>query len=850
MEFLNFLLDPEIAAMNTKEVYCSPPVSMVKEYLPPETANDPELFLPKDILAKAQHYRIISDDNLRLRKRMLDTLKNGMKLNNRLPFLIIPVLFTSFLLIAVGLYFIERKATYSLTRSSVAKEAAELSGSLTGYTHFASGTLATIIQSDSLRRYTATSDEYLQTLAFDSSIDEIINSAEDLPTQYFSVMFFSADGSVKYYYETGLDPFSEAPAELKEWASKLFIDKKQADKHYFVQSGRVAVARVLNQTTLKPAFDFSNQKNFAVTVCISPTNFEERRQELRQAGRTVTLDSSNWHPDISTPLSALREIPGYGLLRVEADHKGVEKNLKNILFKLTLLFLLLTVITHLVLQWLMKKYVTGPIEQLEYQFSHIDLDQRNEISVYRSNDEIGSLNASFVKLYEKFRETYEKTKELAEKDSLTKLYNRRVFNLTLDQLINRAGKSGVTQVALLYIDIDNFKYINDNYGHAAGDVVLQSFALRLHEIIRGSDVIFDKIREKLTTARLAGDEFSVIIHGYSGEDVPRKVAERILKTCENGFSCEGEVFPITLSIGVAIFPEDGSSAEELVVNADSAMYESKKNGKNSISYYSAELSEYARRQQLLEIELKQLDLNELVLYYMPIVDVKKGRIKGFEALLRWFSKNLGAVSPNDFIPLAETLGLHQRIDMWVLEQALDQAHVIWDHFGDDMKMSINISAAELSNVHFTDELLLLVERKQVKPQLINIEITETFYRDRSSTGLDQMIKIKEAGFNLAIDDFGSGFTSIIQLVEFPIDIVKIDRLFLMKAIDSGKQDLIGSLVRFCHDQNLLVTAEGVETPENLKKLTDAGCDSVQGFHFGTPMPLDQLVTEYKNSRLN
>ncbi len=770
-----------------------------------------------------------------------------MKLNRRLPFLIIPVLFTSFLLTGVGLYFVEKRAIYSLVQSAVEKEASELAGSLNAYTYFAGGTLASIVQSDALRRYALTADKYLRTLAFDSAIDEILDSAADLPAKYFSVMFLRSDGVADYYYEDSLDPFAEPSPELISWVSQLFVERRQEDKVFFESSGKIALARVLNSDTLKPAFDVGNSRNFAVAVFISPSLFETRRLQLEEEGRTVTLFPGELQRPNIDRLIAVRDIPGFGFLAVEAGQEEVEKDLQNVLLKMILWFLALAAATHLVLQWLLKKYVTGPIKQLEQQFSHIDLDGTNDITPYTANDEIGSLNASFIKLYDTFKQTYEQTRELAEKDSLTKLYNRRVFSLTLDQLITRAGRAhGNGQVGLLYIDIDNFKYVNDHYGHTAGDMVLQSFAYRLHEITRGSDVVFDNLAgdENITSARLAGDEFSVIIHGYFKDDVPGKVAERILMICENGFSCEKGNYPITLSIGVAVYPQDGRSAEELVINADSAMYESKKSGKNTISYYSAELSEYARHQQEIEIELKRLDAGELELYYMPIVDAETGGILAFEALLRWFSARLGQIPPDTFIPMAENLGLHQQIDMWVLERAFDDAPVLWEKYGEQAEISINISAAEFFSVDFVDKLFSLVARKQIAAERFTIEITETFYRDHTASSLERLKRIKEAGFKLAIDDFGSGFTSIIQLVDFPIDIVKIDRLFIMKAVENRKFEVIGSLVGFCHDQKLLVTAEGVETREGARNLRDAGCDALQGYYFSKPQALNQLIDQY------
>jgi len=558
----------------------------------------------------------------------------------------------------------------------------------------------------------------------------------------------------------------------------------------------------------------------------------------------VVFHDKNVELDKTALFEARRVIPGLGSISAKLDKSTVEADLWQTIWKLGLCFIILAALTYFALQWLLYRYVIGPINRLESQVSNIDPDGTQEITVHHSKDEIGNLSSTFAQLYDKLKETYEVTKDLAERDSLTALYNRRVFNLILEKLISRA-KIDNRQVALLYLDIDNFKFVNDNYGHAIGDELLRVFAYRVHEIVRGSDIALIKQDEDQAVARLAGDEFSVIIHGYTDRDTARKVAQRLLALCDNGFTCEAGTFPISLSIGVAAFPQDGQTAEELAINADSAMYESKKRGKNAVSYYLKELSDFFRRQQAVEMALKNLDIRELELYYMPIVDAQTGEIKSLEALLRWFSKSLGSVSPAEFIPLAENIGVYREIDLWVLEQAFRESKMLREHFGQSIKISINISAAELSRTDFIDKLQILVEKHNVLPSMFVLEITETFYNDQehSATELQLLRALKDTGFHLAIDDFGSGYTSLMQLVEFPINIVKIDRTFIEKTMVSGKETILRSLVEFCHSQQLLVTAEGVETKEYSEKLKQAGCDYLQGYYYSKALPPDELMSK-------
>jgi c-di-GMP phosphodiesterase len=766
-----------------------------------------------------------------------------MKLNNKVPLLILPVLILSFLLTGVGLYIIERNSVYSLAQSSVANEATELSGSFSQYNLVAIGFLASIVQSDSLHRFLQTDDKQLKALALNSGLDDILKSLESLSTDHFSIIFVHHDGKIEYYYENSLDPFAKPDPALLRW-SEIVRDQQQVSaSHYFQDLEKIGLVRTLHRITLEPTRDFDSENSLSIIVSVNPKDFINRSARLKEQGTQVVFHDMEEKLYETSVFEARRTIPGIGSVSAKLDKSTVEADLWQTIWKLGLCFIILAALTYFALQWLFYRYVIGPINRLESQVSNIDLDDTQEITIHHSKDEIGNLSSTFARLYDKLKETYEVTKDLAERDSLTALYNRRVFNLILEKLIARA-KIDNRQVALLYLDIDNFKFVNDNYGHAIGDELLRVFAYRVHEIVRGSDIALIKQDEDQTVARLAGDEFAVIIHGYTDKDTARKVAQRLLALCDSGFTCEAGTFPISLSIGVAAFPQDGETAEELAINADSAMYESKKRGKNAVSYYSKELSDFFRRQQAVEMALKNLDVGELELYYMPIVDAKSGEIKSFEALLRWFSKSLGSVSPAEFIPLAENIGVYHEVDLWVLEQAFRQSKMLREHFGQSVKISINISAAELSRTDFIAKLQNLVEKYQVLPSMFVLEITETFYNDQdhSTNELQLLRALKDTGFQLAIDDFGSGYTSLMQLVEFPVSIVKLDRTFIEKTMANGKETILRSLVEFCHSQQLFVTAEGVETKEYSEKLKQAGCDYLQGYYYSKPLPPDELMS--------
>jgi len=372
---------------------------------------------------------------------------------------------------------------------------------------------------------------------------------------------------------------------------------------------------------------------------------------------------------------------------------------------------------------------------------------------------------------------------------------------------------------------------------------LQEFAQRLTNVVRLKDIVMGDDRD---LARLAGDEFAVIVHDFPDDMVLNKMADRILAIFSAGFNCSAGHFPVTASIGIAVYPKDGDNSTDLIVNADAAMYQAKDAGKNQYAYYSQKLALKARREQQIETELKKKDFSEFVLYYMPLIDAKSGNIMGVEALLRWFSSELGVVSPAEFIPIAESRGLFEDLDLWVFNRALDDLDSLQGILGVGGKLSINISSAQLgSNVFFLN-LMSALQKKGGLSQYLELEITETFEAIMSSQVEANLNLFKQAGFSLALDDFGAGHTSLIQLMDYPIDVIKIDKSLIDRMMGGGL-NLVIALIHFCKRQDIFVTAEGVETAEQAEALREAGVDALQGYYYDQPMALDKLLEKYSNT---
>jgi len=513
-----------------------------------------------------------------------------MKLSNRVRSLILPVLTASFLLVGAGVYVVERQSIISLNRSAADLEATELAADMNQYALLGKSFISSLVHSDALRYFLDSDDDHFKSLALSSGLDGILNSLADLSADHFSITFIRSNGVLEYYYENSLDPFSEPDPFLPSWATRQFADHVVSSSVYNEEKKRLVFCQILDRLTLKSPLDFSSENSVAVIVELSPTEYLHRAERLQIYQRKITFWGNMVLPPSPGQFEARHLVMGLGTVSVAVDDKVIQAGLRKVLLRLIVWYVLFTGSTYIVLQWLLQRYVLGPINRLEQQLSGVDLEATEEIEVIAGNDEIGKLSQSFARLYGKLKETYDGTRELAERDALTSLYNRRVFNLALEELLNQA-KTDKSRVALIYIDIDNFKYVNDHFGHFAGDILLRGFAGKLSDVVRDSDVVFPKSSVASTTARLAGDEFAVIVHGYKDDTVPGKVAGRIRCLCQDGLICEGQHFPVTLSIGVAVFPADGENVEQLVIAADSAMYESKKSGKNAVTIFSEKPAE-------------------------------------------------------------------------------------------------------------------------------------------------------------------------------------------------------------------------------------------------------------------
>ncbi|WP_224038538.1 EAL domain-containing protein [Paraburkholderia unamae] len=423
---------------------------------------------------------------------------------------------------------------------------------------------------------------------------------------------------------------------------------------------------------------------------------------------------------------------------------------------------------------------------------------------------------------------------LAEHDVLTELPNRALFTKRVGAAIDHARQTS-GRVAVLFIDLDRFKDINDTLGHHAGDGLLRSVSRRLLQSVRAGD----------TVSRLGGDEFTVLLSGAGGSaDVARLIEERLLPLMREPHSIGGMTLQVACSIGIALYPDDGTTIEALMQNADAAMYRAKSSGRNLVKFFSPDMAESTRHRLEIEARLRTaVERNELWLAYQPCVDASTGELMSVEALLRWQHPDLGLVQPSEFIPIAEETRLILPIGAWVIEEACRQI-ARWREAGlPDMRVSINLSAIQLRDderlvTHLRDTL----EAHGVEPDRLELEITETVLMESVGHYLDAIKKIRALGVKLSLDDFGTGYSSLSYLHRYPLDRLKIDRAFVHGRLNEPSDlAVIRAIVELGHELGLRVVAEGVEHEHEANALRRIGCDELQGFLYAKPMPHEALT---------
>ena len=426
----------------------------------------------------------------------------------------------------------------------------------------------------------------------------------------------------------------------------------------------------------------------------------------------------------------------------------------------------------------------------------------------------------------------ERLQHMAHHDALTDLPNRNLFLDRLQQALNRARWHN-RLVAVMFMDLDRFKNINDTLGHNVGDQLLLELSRRLGGTVRDGDTI----------ARFGGDEFAILLDDIDSDSHISSLAQKLLDTLSMPFKINKQELFVTASIGVSIFPNDGDDSDTLLRNADVAMYRAKDMGKNNYQFYSDDLSARIFERLTLENHLRHaLERNEFVLYYQPQVDARTNKISGVEALLRWQHPELGLVTPNNIIPLLEETGLIEKVGHWVLETACRQSRAWHDTGWPFIHMSVNISSRQFNNTNFISSVHDIINQAEINPEFLELELTESMLMRNASSTVNALHSLSGRGVRFAIDDFGTGYSSLTYLRRFPIDTIKIDRSFIHDVTDNPDDAAIASaIIVMAQSLSLNVIAEGVENQKQLDFLTSRNCHYLQGNFFSRPLPAEELT---------
>ncbi|BCE01153.1 EAL domain-containing protein [Marinicellulosiphila megalodicopiae] len=466
------------------------------------------------------------------------------------------------------------------------------------------------------------------------------------------------------------------------------------------------------------------------------------------------------------------------------------------------------------------------------QSGALDYLVKSEINSFRLHRSIINAKARF-QLEQKLLTSFENAKELSEHDALTGLANRYMFDLTLKSNIQLHFRE-TKNLALLFLDLDHFKYINDEHGHDVGDVFLIEVVKRMNSCIRSNEFL----------ARIGGDEFAITLTNLSDPQYANKVALRILDSLNDPIQIGELSLQASVSIGISVFPRDGNDSQDILKHADVAMYRSKSKGRNQLSFYAENMQEAFLQQYEMTNRLKNaLVSDEFHLVYQPVIDMKSAGLVGAEALLRW-SYDSNDISPDIFIPIAEKSKTINEIGQWVLDNALKQLSV-WHKIDNSMFMSINLSPIQLSDQSLIPFIKACLDKYKINPEKIKLELTETALLLDNEKNLSMIQSLKKLGCLIALDDFGTGYSSVTHLYSFPIDTVKIDKS-LMPTFSKHPDTLkvTKGLVAMINSLNLDITVEGVETTYDLNFCQGLNINNIQGFYYDQPLEPDAFKDKY------
>ena len=805
-----------------------------------------------------------------------------MRLQKKILLVLIPSLVLPMLGLGLMAYVQLRQTAEQKTLSQMSTLMRQIELQLHSYVQTAQANVELFASADLITRYMLVDDEAMRYELLQAPVLSLLSSYQHAYPQYYELRLLLTDG-----YEDTRSTLRMIPNVTEEEGETGYFRRMQASgldsyREFFLnpdtEEYALLVARriELKDPSRDPVLaELIPRGYLAITSDLDFLREQQQRNRIGTSGRLLFTDAAgnllftegvNAEPE-TLPEELFWRLVDHatGQKTYNADYQGEptifqgrqldenlylfaslpEHELLAVGHRLGALVAGITIATALcisaLLFGLLRSLIIKPIKKLG-QATH-DISQGNlDVAVQVDRrDEIGDLATAFDDMSKNLQQSANQIQYLAYHDSLTGLPNRYMFTRYLERAIHQC-KRGDRILALLFLDLDDFKRVNDTLGHEAGDLLLQELAERVTKCVRRGDYVARAGSLEDTVARLGGDEFVVLLTETRSIHDVAKAAQRILDRVSEPFTIRHHTFHVGTSIGITTFPADGEDAETLIKNADVAMYHAKDRGKNNYHYFSESMNEAALQRFTLENALRNaIGTDQLKLYYQPIVAADSLRLEGVEALIRWEHPEMGFLAPDAFIPLAEETGLILPMGEWVLRQACRQA-VAWAKAGyEPVNVSVNISNRQFSDQGLDETVKTVLAETGLSPQYLELEVTESCIMQVQDHGLDILKAIRSLGVRVSMDDFGTGYSSLSSLRHLPVDTLKIDRSFV-DGVTAADDDaaIISMIFAMARILKLSVTAEGVETEGQLEFLRRAGCDKIQGYLISRPVPAAEL----------
>lgn len=763
-----------------------------------------------------------------------------MTLGKRALSLIFPVVLAGYVLAGALIYYVQGSSILALERARLWQQMGLLTAVFQNEVTQNRSFIYSLVEGGAVRLFVNEPDAAYRNTALGVRLQQSITSLTDDRKRFISVAIIRPPLTVDYYFEDSDDPFAEITPQQIAHAQQVIDSPRLSSWSYLNTAGLeplIVHSEFIDPLTFNRPVASAKSSAILVQTAVRPKLFLDMKRALeKEYGATIDIGQHQLLAQGS--LSATATLSPSLFARLTPDPSYLENRLWTLKSLLALGAIALSLCTIILVLGLVRRYITNPIASLDRQLTDVMTGNRSALPEMNEPGEIGRLSANVKRLHDHSMKSFDLVRNASWTDTLTGISNREYFNIRSTQILEEAEAEDIG-CTLLFIDVDNFKFVNDKHGHKIGDELLKTLADRISDIVER--VVGERGLPNGLFARLSGDEFAIMLRCQPGSGTITEISNAILALFGEGFEVLDKAYPVTASIGIAVYPEDARTLPELVAHADAAMYQAKSQGKNGSARYSRSLHEKRNRQRRIEEELRVLEPDrEFHLVYMPIVD-GHGKVTGCEALLRWTSPVLGRVTPDEFIPIAETTGLFSKIDWWVIDRAMSEHSHIRKLFGPETILCINISSAELYTKSISDHFCECADRHGVDARMIEIELTETFAVKLGDQSRRNIEILRARGFRISIDDFGAGYTSVQQIIEYPAETIKLDRELVESLTRSAALPTLRALVALCHAQDMSVIAEGVDTTEKMALLAAAGCDLYQGYLISRPLTLEEIA---------